>query len=81
MSDLLLNTSDNRVNGDTLTIQRGANFLDPNIGQAKAIVITGVATTAGVPRSGASPPACVDAAHSSRGKRIRATRVRGMAAS
>ena len=37
-----VNTSDNRVNGDTLTIQRGANFLDPNIGQAKAIVITGV---------------------------------------
>lgn len=37
-----VNTSDNRVSGDALTIQRGANFLDPNVGQAKAIVITGV---------------------------------------
>jgi hypothetical protein len=36
-------TSDDRVDGDNLTIQRTANFLDANVAPAKPILVNGVA--------------------------------------
>ena len=35
-------TSDNRVNGDVLTISRTANFADKNVGNGKGVDVTGV---------------------------------------